>query len=74
MVYLNEVNISDGPIHFIESSVDKFENFRLNLKEDYKKTGGNIIQSFEKVIIQVALDLSVQQYFLIRIARIMPEK
>ncbi len=48
MVYLNEVNINDGPIHFIESSGNEFENLRLNLKDDYKKTGGNLIRNFQK--------------------------
>ena len=46
MIYLNDVDIEDGPINFIKIDPEKFENFRKNLKSDYKTRQENLIKDY----------------------------
>ncbi|MDC1220884.1 hypothetical protein N8Z16_00050 [bacterium] len=43
MIYLNDVNLRDGPINFTKINPDTYEIFRKNLKSNYKKKQENKI-------------------------------
>ena len=41
-VYLNDVTVEDGPLFITKINPNKYESFRKNLKQDYKKNQENI--------------------------------
>jgi len=47
MVYLNEVEIENGPIHFAKVNPNKYENFRKKLNKDYKLKQENEIKDIK---------------------------
>ena len=47
MVYLNEVEIENGPIHFAKVNPNKYENFRKKLNKDYKFKQENEIKNIK---------------------------
>ena len=47
MIYLNEVQIENGPIHFAKVNPNKYENFRKKLNKDYKLKQENEIKDIK---------------------------
>ena len=45
MVYLNDVTIEDGPLYIAKVNPNNYENFRKELKPDYKKRQENEIKN-----------------------------
>ena len=52
MIYLNDVEIEDGPLFIIKTKPSRYENFRKKLKPDYKIRQENEIK-----------DLKIEDYF-----------
>ena len=48
MVYLNDVINDNGPINLIKCDTNKYENLRLNLGDNYKEKGENVIKDISK--------------------------
>lgn len=55
MLYLTNVNIENGPIHFLDEPGHNYEKKRLNLPEDYRKEKKNVVKNFELSKYQPAL-------------------
>ncbi len=47
MVYLNDVTIEDGPLYMAKVDPNNYENFRKELKPDYKKRQENEIKNLK---------------------------
>ena len=47
MVYLNDVTVEDGPLFITKINPNKYESFRKNLKQDYKKNQENIVRDID---------------------------
>jgi len=47
MFYLNNIDLSNGPIHIANCSASKYEDFRKNLPDDYKSKELNVISDLE---------------------------
>lgn len=47
MVYLNDVTIEDGPLYIAKVDPNNYENFRKELKPDYKKRQENEIKNLK---------------------------
>jgi len=47
MIYLNEVKLENGPIHFVKINPNKYENFRKKLGENYKEKQENEIKDIQ---------------------------
>jgi hypothetical protein len=47
MIYLNDVKIENGPIHFAKVNPNKYENFRKKLNKDYKIKQENEIKDIQ---------------------------
>ena len=47
MIYLNDVELEDGPLFITKINTIKYEEFRKNLKPDYKVKQENIIKNID---------------------------
>jgi hypothetical protein len=47
MIYLNEVELENGPIHFVKINPNKYENFRKKLGKNYKEKQENEIKDIQ---------------------------
>ena len=53
MVYLNDVTIEDGPLYIAKVNPNNYENFRKELKPDYKKRQENEIKNLKMNLIHL---------------------
>ena len=49
MVYLNDVTIEDGPLFITKVDPNIYENFRKELKPDYKKRQENEVKNLSDI-------------------------